>query len=149
MTFHHFSSPQWLLQKGGWESDATPALFARYCWRMASDLGDLISGGCTINEANIGRVLISSGLLPPMSQIRNAPGWLEAAAQLGISAATLNPFMFAIYAVLILFIIILPLFVSGGFKAFQIHKESNSFFAGVPDCRTSYPSRRAFKARGI
>ena len=96
VTFHHFSSPQWLLQKGGWESDATPALFARYCGRMASDLGDLISGGCTINEANIGRVLISSGLLPPMSQIRNAPGWLEAAAQLGISAATLNPFMFAV-----------------------------------------------------
>ena len=46
VTFHHFSSTQWLLQKGGWESDATPALFARYCGRLAEDLGDLIGGGC-------------------------------------------------------------------------------------------------------
>ena len=50
VTFHHFSSPQWLIKAGGWESDDTPALFARYCGRLAADLGDLIAGGCTIND---------------------------------------------------------------------------------------------------
>ena len=96
VTFHHFSSPQWLIKAGGWESDDTPALFARYCGRLAADLGDLIAGGCTINEANIGRVLISSGVLPPMDLIRASPGWVEASDQLGISADDFNPFMFAV-----------------------------------------------------
>ena len=93
VTFHHFSSPQWLIKAGGWESDDTPALFARYCGRLAADLGDLIAGGCTINEANIGRVLISSGVLPPMDLIRASPGWVEASDQLGISADDFNPFI--------------------------------------------------------
>ena len=96
VTFHHFSSPQWLLQQGGWESAATPALFARYCGRIARDLGHLIGGGCTINEVNIGRVLISSGIMPTMGKIRQSPGWIEASTQLGITPEELNPFMFAV-----------------------------------------------------
>jgi len=96
VSFHHFSSPQWLLQQGGWESDSTPALFARYCQRLTRDLGDLIAGCCTINEVNIGRVLISSGVMPPIHKLRQTPGWLEAATRLGITPNALNPFMFAV-----------------------------------------------------
>lgn len=53
VTLHHFSSPQWLIRLGGWESADTPARFARYCTHVMSELGELIPYVCTINEANI------------------------------------------------------------------------------------------------
>ncbi|OCT12824.1 glycoside hydrolase family 1 [Paenibacillus pectinilyticus] len=53
VTMHHFSSPQWLIREGGWESAGTPARFARYCAHVMRELGDLIPYVCTINEANI------------------------------------------------------------------------------------------------
>ena len=30
VTLHHFTSPAWLMGKGGWEAETTPADFARY-----------------------------------------------------------------------------------------------------------------------
>ncbi|MDQ0897717.1 glycoside hydrolase family 1 protein [Paenibacillus sp. V4I7] len=53
VTLHHFSSPQWLIRAGGWESEETPARFARYCAHVMRELGELIPYVCTINEANI------------------------------------------------------------------------------------------------
>ncbi|SFE53597.1 beta-glucosidase [Paenibacillus catalpae] len=53
VTLHHFSSPQWLIREGGWESAQTPARFARYCTHVMRELGDLLPYVCTINEANI------------------------------------------------------------------------------------------------
>jgi len=53
VTLHHFSSPQWLIRAGGWESADTPARFARYCAHVMRELGELIPYVCTINEANI------------------------------------------------------------------------------------------------
>jgi len=53
VTLHHFSSPFWLIREGGWESERTPARFARYAARVMQELGDLIPYVCTINEANI------------------------------------------------------------------------------------------------
>lgn len=53
VTLHHFTSPQWLIRKGGWESGETPTRFARYCEYVMSKLGDAIPYVCTINEANI------------------------------------------------------------------------------------------------
>jgi len=57
VTFHHFTSPRWLIAQGGWESPRTPERFARYCTRAAEHLGDLIGAACTINEVNIAAVL--------------------------------------------------------------------------------------------
>lgn len=54
VTLHHFSSPKWLIQQGGWENPATADLFAAYCERTVKELGDLMGYVCTINEANIG-----------------------------------------------------------------------------------------------
>ena len=31
VTFHHFTTPLWLADQGGWSSDATPDRFAAYC----------------------------------------------------------------------------------------------------------------------
>jgi beta-glucosidase len=50
ITFHHFTVPRWLHEKGGLAAEDFPSLFARYCDRAARDLGDLIGYGCTINE---------------------------------------------------------------------------------------------------
>jgi beta-glucosidase len=50
ITFHHFTVPRWLHEKGGFAADDFPSLFARYCDRSARALGDLIGYACTINE---------------------------------------------------------------------------------------------------
>ncbi len=54
MTLHHFSSPVWLIRKGGWEAQSTPADFARYTRYLMEELGSQMSVVCTINEANMG-----------------------------------------------------------------------------------------------
>ena len=54
VTLHHFSSPKWLIGKGGWEADTTPADFAKYVRYVMEKLGDEITYICTINEANMG-----------------------------------------------------------------------------------------------
>jgi len=66
VTFHHFTSPRWLIASGGWESPETPDKFARYCERATRYLGDLIGAACTINEANIASLIVEWGffLLP-------------------------------------------------------------------------------------
>lgn len=54
VTLHHFSSPRWLIGKGGWEAETTPADFAKYTRFVMEKLGSEISYVCTINEANMG-----------------------------------------------------------------------------------------------
>ena len=54
ITLHHFSSPFWLVQEGGWENEQTVEYFARYTKYVISELGDKLSYICTINEANMG-----------------------------------------------------------------------------------------------
>ena len=54
VTMHHFSSPVWLIQDGGWENEATIQCFADYCGYVVSELGDRMPYICTINEANMG-----------------------------------------------------------------------------------------------
>jgi beta-glucosidase len=54
VTMHHFSSPKWLIESGGWEEPGTVSYFAAYCKRVAENLGDLMEYVCTINEANMG-----------------------------------------------------------------------------------------------
>ncbi|UGQ12802.1 family 1 glycosylhydrolase [Yinghuangia sp. ASG 101] len=57
VTLHHFTSPKWLMGLGGWEYERTPERFAAYCRTVMAELGDLIPYACTLNEANIGRVI--------------------------------------------------------------------------------------------
>ncbi|MBR5345877.1 MAG: family 1 glycosylhydrolase [Clostridia bacterium] len=54
VTLHHFTSPVWLIRKGGWEADTTPADFARYAAYIGEQLGSELRYVCTINEANMG-----------------------------------------------------------------------------------------------
>src|SRR5947207_265521 len=50
VTFHHFTVPKWLHDKGGIAAERFPVLFERYCDRAAEALGDRIGYACTINE---------------------------------------------------------------------------------------------------
>jgi len=66
VTFHHFTTPRWLTERGGWEAPDAPERFARYVSRATAHLGDLIARACTINEPNVVAVLgYTVGLYPP------------------------------------------------------------------------------------
>ncbi|WP_202622683.1 glycoside hydrolase family 1 protein [Candidatus Enterococcus huntleyi] len=54
VTLHHFTSPVWVIQKGGWESPEIVTYFANYAQKITEELGDLLTYICTINEANMG-----------------------------------------------------------------------------------------------
>ena len=73
VTFHHFTTPRWLADQGGWEEPGTADRFAAFCERAAGHLGDVIRRACTINEpsmvATIGYLL---GAFPPGKRDREA-----------------------------------------------------------------------------
>jgi beta-glucosidase len=94
VTFHHFTSPRWLLAAGGWEDAQTPGRFARYCERVTQHLGDLIGAACTLNEPNLPRLLQVLGVVPPVQQQRHAPMWEAASRVLGIPPERVAPFQF-------------------------------------------------------
>lgn len=54
VTLHHFSSPRWLITKGGWEAESTVSDFRDYAVYVAEQLGSELRYVCTINEANMG-----------------------------------------------------------------------------------------------
>ena len=54
VTLHHFSSPAWLISKGGWAKPYVINAFARYARHIAEEVGDRMPWICTINEANMG-----------------------------------------------------------------------------------------------
>ncbi len=67
VTFHHFTTPRWLADRGGWEDDATVDHFVEFCSRAATHLGaDRVARACTINEPNVVGILgYLLGTFPP------------------------------------------------------------------------------------
>jgi beta-glucosidase len=56
VTYHHFTSPGWLVSQGGRHEPDTAGKFASYCQKVTQHLGNLIEAVCTINEINIPRM---------------------------------------------------------------------------------------------
>ena len=54
VTLLHFTSPVWLIRKGGWEAESTVEDFRRYAAYVTEQLGSELNVICTINEANMG-----------------------------------------------------------------------------------------------
>ena len=54
VTLMHFTSPVWLIRKGGWEAESTIEDFRRYAAYVTEKLGGELKYICTINEANMG-----------------------------------------------------------------------------------------------
>ncbi len=53
LTLHHFTSPAWFADGGGWTAAGAPAAFLRYVERVVDELGDQVGLWCTVNEPNI------------------------------------------------------------------------------------------------
>jgi beta-glucosidase len=92
VTFHHFTSPRWLMAKGAWENVETARRFANYCEYVTKHLGDLIPIACTLNEPNLGLLLSNVGI--SIDSLRQAPWWHDAAKALNTTPETLAPFQY-------------------------------------------------------
>lgn len=73
---HHFSSPKWLISKGGWEAEETVEYFRRYCVYVMERLGGELLYVCTINEANM-RLQIRHVMEKYMRQAQSTAGNLQ------------------------------------------------------------------------
>jgi beta-glucosidase len=66
VTFHHFTTPIWLADKGGWDCPEIPDLFARYVDIAVEHLGDHIDIAATFNEPNVVALMgYITGIFPP------------------------------------------------------------------------------------
>jgi len=59
VTLHHFTSPQWFAERGGWSAPDAADLFERYVRAAAPLYTDGVEHLCTINEPNILAVMIT------------------------------------------------------------------------------------------
>ncbi len=91
VTLHHFTSPKWLIEKGGWEDPAVVGYFARYAKKIAESLGEFLGYVCTINEANMGIQVsaIAARYRAQMMAKAAAAQSLEGAAQVGMNFNTM------------------------------------------------------------
>lgn len=66
VTFHHFTTPRWVVAEGGWHTASTVDRYLRFCEVAVGALGDLIGRACTINEPNIVATIgYHLGFFPP------------------------------------------------------------------------------------
>lgn len=85
VTLCHFTSPKWLIEKGGWESESTVRYFARYAKKVAESLGDLLHYICTINEANMGIQVSAIAERYKKQMIARMGQGVEGQAQIGMN----------------------------------------------------------------
>ena len=83
VTLHHFSSPKWLIGRGGWEDERVVGYFERYTRYVCEQYGDLLHYVCTLNEANMG-VLIAIYIRQAMEERAKREGEEGAALQVGV-----------------------------------------------------------------
>jgi beta-glucosidase len=89
VTFHHFTTPVWLADRGGWEDPDTAARFGAFVEVAGTALGDIMGRACTLNEPNIvatmGWVM---GMFPPgrTTAIDRVTDNLVAAHRTGVEA---------------------------------------------------------------
>lgn len=66
VTFHHFTTPVWLVDRGGWEDPDAPNRFAAFCEKVAGALGNGMARACTLNEPNVVATMgWAIGMFPP------------------------------------------------------------------------------------
>ncbi len=66
VTLHHFTDPLWLEERGGWEQENTPQLFAAFTRKVVEALREYASLWVTINEPNVYAASgFFSGQFPP------------------------------------------------------------------------------------
>jgi beta-glucosidase len=95
VTYHHFTSPRWLISQGGWYEVETAEKFANYCRKVTQHCGDLIGAVCTINEINIPRMAALVWMSGDEVDEKRARFMAQAAQAFQIPPERLGVFMFA------------------------------------------------------
>lgn len=85
VTMHHFTSPVWLIRKGGWEAESTVDDFARYCAFIVKELGEYLHYVVTINEANMGLQVAAIMERYKKQMMASAKTNVEGTAQVGMN----------------------------------------------------------------
>jgi len=88
VTLHHFSSPAWLIRKGGWTNECTVDSFAKYARYVAMQLKDELEYVCTINEANMGFQLHK--VMDDMKKASQREGSVQVGVQLDMKKILLS-----------------------------------------------------------
>jgi beta-glucosidase len=66
VTLHHFTTPLWLTEKGGWETGLAVERFGHFCTVVTEALGDVVGLMCTLNEPNMVATMgFHAGMFPP------------------------------------------------------------------------------------
>lgn len=66
VTLHHFTTPTWMADQGGWTNPAIVEKFARFSTVVGEHLGEHIDVCCTINEPNmVAMIGHYAGAFPP------------------------------------------------------------------------------------
>lgn len=66
VTFHHFTTPVWLSDMGGWEKGEAVDRYAEFCHVAAGALGSSLGAACTLNEPNVVSTMgYVMGMFPP------------------------------------------------------------------------------------
>jgi beta-glucosidase len=86
VSFNHFVTPRWFAARGGWEEAGSPQLYARYCDKVARELGHLIDCATTFNEPNLPRLLF--GIPGPLAGMAGNPRMREMMARAGQLSGT-------------------------------------------------------------
>src|SRR5690606_35757254 len=66
ITFHHFTTPRWVADDGGWTNPDTAEKFADFAHRAAERLAPVLRRACTLNEPNVVSMMgYMMGWFPP------------------------------------------------------------------------------------
>ncbi|HWE57120.1 MAG TPA: family 1 glycosylhydrolase [Acidimicrobiales bacterium] len=66
VTLHHFTTPIWMAERGGWANPEIVDRFGRFCHRLATEMGTSVGRVCTLNEPNIVATMgYALGIFPP------------------------------------------------------------------------------------
>jgi beta-glucosidase len=95
VSYHHFTSPRWLISQGGWHAPETAGKFADYCQKVTQHCGDLIEAVCTINEINIPRMAALFWMSGDSVDEAAGKFMLQAVQAFQVTPDRLGPFLFA------------------------------------------------------
>lgn len=69
VTLHHYTLPQWVMDRGGFETKQGVEAFARFSWFIAQNLGAEIDFWITINEPELYALMAyQRGIFPPFKK---------------------------------------------------------------------------------
>lgn len=137
VTFHHFTTPVWAADKGGWANPQIVELFARYVDVAVQHLGDHIDSAATLNEPNMVALLgYQVGAFPPgrkgdLDGFRAATANLAAAHQRARDVLRAGPGDFPVgLTVAVLDAVVYPEadYASGGRRPTQVPTEEENLF---------------------